>query len=134
LFSGFDGVNYSTRKTASDRPLAFLPQHAARQSVDTRAVNTGILLSGRRRVSMTNITMVRKIDRTAGRVVLGPKKIRGGYARIVSEADGCGCIQVYDPVTESWFAADEQVTFGEVWSAPAVSMLQDSTLGHKSAH
>jgi hypothetical protein len=83
---------------------------------------------------MLSTAVMKKVDRTVGRVVLGPKKIQGGYARIVSEADGCGCIQVYDAVTESWFAADEHVTFGQVWSAPAVSMLQRSELGHKSAH
>jgi hypothetical protein len=55
-----------------------------------------------------------------GRVLLGPKKIRGGYARIVSQKDGSGCIESFNLATRTWARAPESVTFGEVWSAPLV--------------
>jgi hypothetical protein len=55
-----------------------------------------------------------------GRVLIGPKKVRGGYARIVSEKDGAGCIESFDVATQTWSKAPESVTFSDVWSAPLV--------------
>jgi len=59
----------------------------------------------------------------AGRVVLGPKKIKGGYARIVSQSDGSGRIETFDPGSRSWQVAEEDVSFATVWAAPVVSAL-----------
>jgi len=56
-----------------------------------------------------------------GRVLVGPKQVRGGYARIVSQKDGSGCIESYDLKTQTWSQALETVTFDMVWSAPLVS-------------
>jgi hypothetical protein len=53
-----------------------------------------------------------------GRVVMGPKKLPGCYARIVSLKDGSGCIERYDPRSRAWIPAHETITFSEVWSAP----------------
>lgn len=57
---------------------------------------------------------------TAGRVLLGPKKLRGGYVRIVSQRDGSGRIESFDPASRTWLLAPQNVTFSEVWSAPLV--------------
>lgn len=54
-----------------------------------------------------------------GRVVMGPKKLPGCYARIVSLKDGSGCIERYDPRSRAWVPAQESITFGEIWSAPS---------------
>jgi hypothetical protein len=59
----------------------------------------------------------------AGRVVLGPKKIKGGYARIVSQSDGSGRIETFDVNSRSWHMAEETVSFATVWAAPLVSAL-----------
>ena len=56
-----------------------------------------------------------------GRVLVGPKKLRSCYARIVSLRDGSGRIERYDPASGSWFPAPDSVTFSEVWSAPSVT-------------
>ena len=61
------------------------------------------------------------IAKTDGRVLVGPKKVRGGYARIVSCKDGSGCIETFDPASGSWAAAEHGVTFDEVWSALPVT-------------
>jgi len=53
-----------------------------------------------------------------GRVVMGPKRLRNCYARIVSLKDGSGCIERYDPESGTWSPAPESITFGEIWSAP----------------
>jgi hypothetical protein len=53
-----------------------------------------------------------------GRVVMGPKRLRNCYARIVSLKDGSGCIECYDPQSGTWSPAPENITFGEIWSAP----------------
>ena len=57
----------------------------------------------------------------AGRVLLGPKKVHAGYARIVALKDGSGCIECFDAVSRTWSAAPQSQTFDEVWGAPAES-------------
>ena len=54
----------------------------------------------------------------AGRVLIGPKALRGGYVRIVSQKDGAGCIESFDPASRTWSLAPHSVTFDDVWSAP----------------
>ena len=68
----------------------------------------------------------------AGRVLVGPKKVRGGYARIVAHKDGSGSIESYDLASRTWSLAPESVTFGEVWGAPSVSVLLWERIGDKS--
>lgn len=63
------------------------------------------------------------VEKHAGRVLVGPKKLRQGYARIVSGKDGCGRIESFDSVSRTWIPAPESITFSEVWSAPAASIL-----------
>ena len=63
---------------------------------------------------------IMRVESGPGRVVMGPKKLRGCYARIVSLKDGSGCIERYDPGSRSWTPANESITFGEIWSAPSV--------------
>ena len=58
-----------------------------------------------------------------GRVVMGPKKLRTCYARIVSLKDGSGLIETYNPRSGSWIPAHESITFSEVWSAPSAPAL-----------
>ena len=60
--------------------------------------------------------------RTVGRIVLGPREVRGRYVRIVAQADGSGRIEIYDVDSASWSDAVEQCTFSDVWSAPALTM------------
>ena len=57
----------------------------------------------------------------AGRVLLGPKKVHAGYARIVALKDGSGCIECFDDVSRTWTSAPQSLTFDEVWVAPAAS-------------
>lgn len=68
----------------------------------------------------------------AGRVVIGPKKVRSGYARIVGQKDGSGCIESFDCASRTWSSAPASVTFSEVWSAPAVPALLWAQIGDKS--
>jgi hypothetical protein len=77
--------------------------------------------------------LIAKMERIAGRVVLGPKKVGNGYARIVSETDGCGRIESFDVDSRTWHPASEAVTFSEVWSAPAVAPLTWQRIGGKSS-
>jgi hypothetical protein len=58
-----------------------------------------------------------------GRVLLGPKILGNSYARIVSQRDGSGLIERFDPRTRSWLPAPESITFSEIWSAPTVPAL-----------
>lgn len=58
--------------------------------------------------------------RTIGRIVVGPRQIRDGFARIVAAANGAGRIELYDAGSGSWMDAHDTYTFDEVWSAPAV--------------
>jgi hypothetical protein len=60
------------------------------------------------------------VDGVVGRVLVGPKKLRGCYARIVSQRDGTGRIEKFDIASRNWLLAPPSVTFAEVWSAPAV--------------
>jgi hypothetical protein len=64
-----------------------------------------------------------RVDTLAGRVLVGPKKLRNSYVRIVSHKDGSGCIEKYDIASGSWSPAPESVTFSDVWSAPSVSAM-----------
>lgn len=77
-------------------------------------------------------TRVSNITPVAGRVVIGPKKVRGGYARIVAQKDGSGCIESFDPASRTWSLAPQSVTFGEVWSAPQVSPSVWAVIGDKT--
>jgi hypothetical protein len=61
-----------------------------------------------------------RAENVAGRVLVGPKKLRDGYARIVSQKDGSGRIEKLDVASGTWSEAHESVTFSEVWSAPSV--------------
>ena len=56
-----------------------------------------------------------------GRVVVGPKRLRTCYARIVSLKDGSGSIECYDPRSRTWMPAHESITFSEIWSAPSAA-------------
>ena len=58
-----------------------------------------------------------------GRVLIGPKKLRGCYARIVSAKDGSGRIETYHHRSGTWIPAHESITFTEVWSAPSAPAL-----------
>ena len=57
----------------------------------------------------------------AGRVLVGPKAVQGGYARIVAQKDGSGCIESFNLASRKWFLAPLDVTFAEVWGAPVVA-------------
>ncbi|MDB5904939.1 MAG: hypothetical protein JWM26_3817 [Betaproteobacteria bacterium] len=59
-------------------------------------------------------------NKTAGRVVLGPRQVRSGYARIVAISDGSGRIEIFDSKSGSWCDAVGECTFGEIWSASPV--------------
>ena len=61
-----------------------------------------------------------QIANAVGRVLVGPKKLQNGYARIVSQKDGSGRIEEFDAASGTWFEAHENITFSEVWSAPSV--------------
>jgi hypothetical protein len=63
------------------------------------------------------------VEKRSGRVLVGPKKLHEGYARIVSNRDGSGRIESFDPVSRTWIPAPESITFSEIWSAPAASIL-----------
>lgn len=58
--------------------------------------------------------------RTLGRIVLGPKQVRNGYARIVAAPNGAGRIELYDAGSGLWNDAHDNCTFDEVWSGTAV--------------
>jgi hypothetical protein len=64
-------------------------------------------------------TMARP-NKTAGRVVLGPRPVSSGFARIVARADGSGRIELWDSKVGAWREALESCTFDDIWSAPAV--------------
>jgi hypothetical protein len=77
-------------------------------------------------------TSIKSIVNGAGRVIVGPRKLQGGYARIVGQKDGSGCIERFDSKSRTWSLAPASVTFGEVWSAPAVPDLLWAQIGDKS--
>ena len=56
----------------------------------------------------------------AGRVLLGPKQLTAGYARIVALKDGSGCIECYDKISGIWSPAPQSLTFNELWAAETV--------------
>lgn len=58
--------------------------------------------------------------RIIGRIVLGPRQVRNGYARIVAAPNGAGRIELYDAGSGAWTDAHDTCSFDEVWSAPAV--------------
>ncbi|HEY7742321.1 MAG TPA: hypothetical protein VIA19_04670 [Burkholderiales bacterium] len=58
-----------------------------------------------------------------GRVVIGPRKLRDCYARIVSLKDGSGQIETYNHRSGTWIPAHEGITFTELWSAPSAPAL-----------
>ena len=64
-----------------------------------------------------------QVEQTAGRVLIGPKRLGRGYVRIVANRDGSGRIESFDRVSKSWVPAAESITFSEVWSAPSTSSL-----------
>ena len=72
---------------------------------------------GEMHMSMTLARPVKK----AGRVVVGPRQVQKGYARIVACEDGSGRIELYDPATRLWVDGANECTFSELWSAPPVS-------------
>jgi len=63
------------------------------------------------------------VENAVGRVLVRPKKLRGCYARIVSQRDGSGRIEKFDQSSRTWSEAPESVTFAEVWSAPSAESL-----------
>lgn len=71
------------------------------------------------------------VENAPGRVLIGPKQLLGGYARIVAEKDGSGRIERFDPASRTWFLAPESVTFSQVWSAPSVPPLLWARIGDK---
>lgn len=77
-------------------------------------------------------TRLMHVDHIVGRVLVGPKKLRSCFARIISLKDGSGRIEKFDLVSRTWSEAPESVTFNEVWSAPPVPMLQLADIGGKS--
>lgn len=64
-----------------------------------------------------------RVSSGPGRVVIGPRKLRSCYARIVSLKDGSGRIETYNHRSGTWIPAHEGITFGEVWSAPSAPAL-----------
>jgi len=60
-----------------------------------------------------------QVEKHAGRVLIGPKKLGQGYARVVANRDGSGRIESFDPISRTWIPAAESITFSDVWSAPA---------------
>ena len=59
-------------------------------------------------------------NKLVGRVVLGPRPVRNGYARIVASADGSGRMELFDAAVGTWRDASGACTFDELWKAAAV--------------
>lgn len=55
-----------------------------------------------------------------GRVVLGPRRIHNGYARIVATSNGSGRIELFDTKSCSWSDASGLCGFCEVWSGAPI--------------
>ncbi len=72
------------------------------------------------------------VETAPGRVLVGPKKLGGGYVRIISLKDGTGRIEKLDLKAGAWLPAPESVTFSEVWSAPPAPMLALTGFTEKS--
>ena len=45
---------------------------------------------------------MKHVENAVGRVLVGPKKLRGCYARIVSQRDGSGRIEKFNPSSRTW--------------------------------
>ncbi len=71
-------------------------------------------------------------ERSAGRVVCGPKLLNGKFVRIISQTDGSGRIEVFDGRTRYWVPAPNDVSFSDVWSAPVVSLLMREQIDEKT--
>lgn len=71
------------------------------------------------------------VENLPGRVLVGPKKLRTSYVRIVAQRDGSGLIEKYDVATGNWSPAPESITFSEVWSAPSASAMAWAELDGK---
>ena len=76
-------------------------------------------------------TQMMRVENLPGRVLVGPKKLRNAYVRIVSQRDGSGGIERYDAGSGNWAPAPESVTFSEVWSAPSVSAMAWADIDRK---
>lgn len=59
-------------------------------------------------------------NKSTGRVVLGPRQVRNGYARIVAIADGSGRIEIFDAKLGTWCDGGGECSFDELWSASPV--------------
>ena len=66
-----------------------------------------------------------------GRVLIGPRMVRGCYTRVVSQRGGAGCIESFDLASRTWSLAPDSVTFSDVWSAPPVSPTVWALIGDK---
>lgn len=64
--------------------------------------------------------LVARPDKTAGRIVLGPRRLGHDYVRIVARPDGSGRVEIYDRSIRAWADALERFSFIDVWRAPAV--------------
>lgn len=73
------------------------------------------------------------VDSMAGRVLVGPKKLRNSYVRIVSHKDGEGRIEKFDLVSRTWSEAPAGITFGEIWSAPSADALLRGKMGSRES-
>lgn len=68
-----------------------------------------------------------------GRILLGPRLVRNGYARIVANNDGSGRIELYDAACGLWCEASGECSFDELWSAsPALDIRHLSSLSRAS--
>ena len=67
-----------------------------------------------------SVTIARP-NKQAGRIIVGPRQVEKGYARIVACEDGSGRIELFDATTRAWCDAAGECSFSEVWSGPAVS-------------
>jgi len=68
-------------------------------------------------------TQTMRVENGPGRVLVGPKRLRDCYARIVSLKDGSGSIECYEPRSGAWIPAQDSITFSEIWSAPSAPPL-----------
>lgn len=66
-------------------------------------------------------------NKVPGRVVVGPRQVEKGYARIVACDDGSGRIELYDANTRTWSDAAGECTFSELWTAPAAFVESQSS-------
>ena len=55
-------------------------------------------------------------NKQVGRVILGPRQVAKGCARIVACENGDGLIELYNPATGLWCDGSAECTFSELWS------------------